>query len=132
VTHCGCRKLRPALDPDAIIDATPAATPPAVVLSPPAGPPTLFKVRAVRSGFFGLLRRRVGDVFLVDSAQFSAKWMEVVDPATPLRASSAQQALDRHHDDASPLGHVSRPPAEDADFNQATTDYDPFTGLLEN
>jgi hypothetical protein len=103
--------------------------------APPAG--DTIKVRATAVGFYGDVRRRIGDVFTIvlrtgtfseveqtkdgepkltkgtllqhpitkevektlsAEEQFNPKWMEKVDPATPERAASAQEVIDRDHD----------------------------------
>lgn len=46
------------------------------------------KVRAIANGFDGRQRRRVGDVFEFDGPL--GKWMEPVDPDTPLPARVAK------------------------------------------
>lgn len=55
-----------------------------------------FKVRATKLGFLDQ-RRRPGDVFVVTEKQFADAWMERVDPATPVRAQSAQEAAREGH-----------------------------------
>ena len=88
------------------------------------------KVRATRRGTYGLQLRREGDVFTLRSpADFRAAWMQQVDPATPEHTTSAQQALDRFHDDRSPLGAVRRPTrsVEDEAPGGVIFDVDPFT-----
>jgi len=43
------------------------------------------KVKALKLGYLGMLRRRVGDVFDCEERQFSKKWMvEVGDDGKPL------------------------------------------------
>lgn len=59
----------------------------------------LIKVRAIRMGYYDHVRRREGDVFVVDSSAFSAKWMERVDAHTPERVTTAAQALQQQHDE---------------------------------
>jgi hypothetical protein len=120
--HCGCQRLRPALPPPVTEDvATPTVT-----HTVPVGSP--MKVRALRDGFYGLLKRRAGDVFqLSDDTDFSAGWMARVDDTEPLRVTSAPEALRRQHDTDSPMGRVrvvSRP-AEDEDTG-TTWDWDPW------
>ena len=46
------------------------------------------KVTATTLGYYGIRRRRPGDVFVVKRKDFSAKWMQEVLPETPLRAQS--------------------------------------------
>lgn len=51
-------------------------------------------VRAMELGFYGDIRRRVGDVFPLDSeADFSPRWMERVPLDTPERLTSSRTAL---------------------------------------
>ena len=50
-------------------------------------------VQATAVGYYGENRRRVGDVFEVAADAFAPSWMEKVDPATPLRATTPPQAL---------------------------------------
>lgn len=80
------------------------------------------KVRATRTGFYGLERRRVGDVFTIDGTvwgedvyadkektevlhaagtvkAFSPEWMELVSASTPEHTTGAQAALDKENAD---------------------------------
>lgn len=57
------------------------------------------KVRATALGYYGEMRRRVGDVFICSAEAFSPEWMEEVDPRTRERVTSAPQALKRAHDE---------------------------------
>lgn len=88
------------------------------------------RVRAVRVGFYGLVRRRVGDVFtLDDDGDFSAGWMERVEADTLERTTTAAQALQRAHDERSAVGRVVvrfRPVTEDDDDETARHDGDPW------
>lgn len=55
-----------------------------------------YKVRAIDKGYYDHGIRREGDVFLIaDPKDFSEKWMEYVDAATPERISTAQQEIRR-------------------------------------
>lgn len=87
------------------------------------------KVRATQPGFYGLKRRRIGDVFVIRKAQdFSERWMIAVDGKTPTKATGAQKALDRRHDEI--LGGVAPrqgdPAANsDDDVDDADNDDDP-------
>lgn len=67
--------------------------------APPAAPrPKQIKVRATKLGYYGELRRRPGDVFvLTDENHFSERWMERVDASTPERTTSPSEALRREH-----------------------------------
>lgn len=48
------------------------------------------KVEAIQLGYYGLLRRRVGEVFEIASDKdFSAKWMQRVDGKAPTKKASA-------------------------------------------
>jgi len=88
-------------------------------------------VQATRMGYYGDARRRPGDVFCLDRPEdFTPKWMKKIDPSTPLRTTGPQEALDRDHDDRSPLGRVRRvsDPDDDDGVGRVTTDdEDPFT-----
>jgi len=58
------------------------------------------KVRATQTGYYDHARRREGDVFVIaDRAAFSSRWMEVVDPRTRERITTAPQALKQAHDE---------------------------------
>lgn len=68
--------------------------------SPPQRPEDApFKVRALEMGYYGEKRRRVGDVFLVEPAAFSKKWMERVDARTPERITTGNEEIRRKHDE---------------------------------
>lgn len=57
-----------------------------------------YKVMAIREGYYDHARRRAGDVFLIAKPEdFSARWMEYVDAATPERISTAQQSVRRQN-----------------------------------
>lgn len=71
-------------------EAAPAA-------APAKGKP--FKVEAIQMGFYDLKRRRLGDVFMVEPAMFSEKWMRRVDPATPEKITTGNQDLRKQHDE---------------------------------
>lgn len=74
-----------------------------------AGP----KVRAFAMGYYGEVRRRIGDVFvLADAKDFSDRWMEGVDGRTPVRTTTPNQALRQQHDEEmrarhSPAGQLT-------------------------
>jgi hypothetical protein len=54
------------------------------------------KVRATAMGYYGNLRRRVGDVFVLNEPElFSAKWMERVDADTPERVTTGPEELEQ-------------------------------------
>lgn len=57
------------------------------------------KVRATRMGYYDHARRREGDVFIVEEADFSSTWMEKVSANTPEQLTTAQKALDQQHDE---------------------------------
>lgn len=58
------------------------------------------RVRAIETGYYEHVRRRVGDVFdLVDPKDFTESWMERVEPDTALRVSTTRDILRRHHDE---------------------------------
>lgn len=71
----------------------PQAPPKRQVLAAP------IKVRATALGYYGEMRRRIGDVFMCEATAFSPEWMEEVDPRTRERVTSAPQALKRAHDE---------------------------------
>lgn len=82
--------------PKAAAPALPGQVPTPAPAPAPAGG---IKVRAVRTGYYGLARRREGDVFTIEAeTQFSPKWMEKVDAATPEVRSTAQDLINRQHD----------------------------------
>jgi hypothetical protein len=82
-------------------------------------PKNVLKVRATQTGYYDHIRRRPGDVFLIDAtpleadvkvggkvtrkkgdiAAFSDRWMEVVDPRTPESVSTANDEIRRQHDE---------------------------------
>ena len=71
------------------------------------------KVRATRVGYYDHARRREGDVFTIANEQaFSKNWMEVVDPRTRERLTTAPQALRQQHDEILG-GRVSGPASDD-------------------
>lgn len=92
------------------------------------------KVKATRTGFIYHLRRREGDVFtlkpikgfkrdengvakpivITPEQQFSSKWMERVDERVPERISTAQQEINKKHDEimAERGASVAAPAAE--------------------
>lgn len=57
------------------------------------------RVRATKSGYHDLIRRREGDVFTVHESVFSSKWMERVPAATPERVTTGNEELRRQHDE---------------------------------
>jgi hypothetical protein len=60
----------------------------------------VLKVRALQVGYYGEKRRRVDDIFVLEDAKhFSATWMAYVDPNTPERITTGQQALRQQHDE---------------------------------
>lgn len=74
------------------------AAPAAPAAAAAAGP---FKVRATKTGYYGEMRRRPGDVFiLTDPKMFSDKWMERVGPGTAEKVSTSGDALREFHDEA--------------------------------
>lgn len=93
--------------------------------APRVAPPRAIKVRATQLGYYGEMRRREGDVFVLhDEKLFSKKWMERVDPRTPERITTGKQHLQQVHDDIM----RSRAPGgllTDAEL-PPTGDYDPL------
>jgi hypothetical protein len=122
--HCSGRYGKPPLPPRSN-DAEPLPAP----IAERAPTAVLKKVRALKDGFYGLLKRRAGDVFqLTDDSAFSARWMVRVPDATPSQVTSAPDALRRQHDHDGPLGRVrvvSRP-AEADDEGGVQWDFDPY------
>lgn len=66
------------------------------------------KVVATRTGYYDHARRREGDVFIIEEADFSdadrtdkvpAGWMRRVPANTPESISTSQDAIDKAHDD---------------------------------
>jgi hypothetical protein len=55
--------------------------------------PRRLKVRATRTGYYDLARRRAGDVFVVEEAAFAETWMERVSSSTPEQISTAQSSI---------------------------------------
>jgi hypothetical protein len=97
----GTTASRPARTPAARM--IPGATQPQF-MDPESRPlavrkPAPIKVRATQMGYYDHVRRREGDVFVVESSQFSKKWMERVDAETPERVTTAKQALKEQHDE---------------------------------
>lgn len=59
------------------------------------------KVRATSLGFYGLVRRRVGDVFEVESEKnFSAHWMQRIEEEIPQPKKSKKQESQSKQKDA--------------------------------
>lgn len=59
----------------------------------------LVRVRATRMGFIDNVRRREGDVFDVHEAEYTDKWMDVVEGDVPLKVTSGKQELQKKHDE---------------------------------
>lgn len=58
------------------------------------------RVKTWRIGYYGDKRRRQGDVFTLKAPQdFSTRWMEWVDPATPERITTGAEHLKQQHDE---------------------------------
>jgi len=73
---------------------------PAPARSKPKPKPKPIKVRAIETGYYDYGRRRPGDVFTINGEQdFSARWMEKVDPNTPDKVSGSQDEINRQHDE---------------------------------
>lgn len=51
------------------------------------------KVRAIRDGFYGNSRRRLGDEFVLREGDKLGKWMERVEPAKP-QGKKAQKPVE--------------------------------------
>jgi hypothetical protein len=67
--------------------------------APGAPVSTRVKVRATKLGFHNNKRRRPGDVFFIDRAMVSRKWMEIVPDSTPLKQTNSPQAMKAEHDE---------------------------------
>jgi hypothetical protein len=98
---------------------------PLIRRGPGPAPKTAIRVRAIQMGYYGDMRRRVGDVFTItDEALFSKRWMERVDPATPETMTTSGEALKRVHADIrsgkSPLGVIVPPDDTPADLRDGT------------
>lgn len=84
-----------------------------------SAPPALsgrrnLKVRATAVGYYDNERKRVGDVFELESERaFSRNWMEYVEAHTPLKTTTSQQALNREHDQI--LGGTAAPAPPEGD-----------------
>lgn len=67
------------------------------------------RVQATKLGYYAEARRREGDVFVLDRPEhFTRRWMRMVPADTPLRSTTAQQAIDSAHDKQTPLRRVIR------------------------
>jgi hypothetical protein len=64
----------------------------------PTGPR---KVRALKMGYYDHVRRREGDVFILNDPanEFSSKWMEYVDARTPTKVTTGAEDLRKKHDE---------------------------------
>jgi hypothetical protein len=69
------------------------------------------KVRATQTGYYNNERQRPGDVFVISDEryprdhpkqgqviEFSDRWMEPVNPETPMRTTSPNQSIQKEHD----------------------------------
>lgn len=100
----------------------PAAPPRAGV---PAAKPIRLKVRATMLGYYDHVRRHEGDVFYIDGSKteagivpaFSHRWMEVVDEGERERTTSAQQNINRQHDEMLGGRVTGRPTGDDDPLN---------------
>lgn len=78
----------------------PATQEPPAVEAPAPPKRIVLKVRATMLGYYGDVRRRVGDVFvLTDQAHYTTRWMEPVDPLMREKITSGPQALKNQHDE---------------------------------
>lgn len=77
--------------------------PPMKPKSPPPVPkddPIKVRVKEGETGYYDHVRRRAGDVFIIANRRaFSTRWMEEVNPRTRESHSTAQQAIDKKHDE---------------------------------
>jgi hypothetical protein len=86
------------------------------------------KVQATRRTFYDGLLRRPGSVFVLRaSADFNPACMEQVEPSTPERHVSAQDAI-RDVEAEQPAGAATTAmePVNAEDLSTATLDWDPF------
>lgn len=65
----------------------------------PVKTPRTSKVRALKTGYYDDARRRAGDVFSIDPADFSSKWMEYVSGATPSKTTGPNASIRKQHDE---------------------------------
>ena len=86
------------------------------------------RVQATRPGFYGNLRRRVGDVFeLARPGLFSPQWMAQVPDETPECRNIVDTSIDRGSETRNPFGPRRRVPTPaDADDGPVIFDFDPF------
>lgn len=93
----------PAQAARAAVTLTKAITRAAAPRSAPAAraavPSTRIKVRARKMGYYEHERRRVGDVFRVERAQFNPSWMVAADSSTPIQRTTGKQELRKKHDE---------------------------------
>jgi hypothetical protein len=69
---------------------------------------TRIKVQATKMGYYGHERRRVGDVFLVQRAQFNPSWMTVTEAGTKLQRTTGREELRRKHDEILSMKNADR------------------------
>jgi hypothetical protein len=86
------------------------------------------KVMALQMGYYDHARRRVGDVFAIQSAQeFSARWMRKVPLDTEERFTGSQAALDRELADRAPVRATNRIVREiDDEESQHLANWEPY------
>ena len=64
------------------------------------GPEAAIRVRAIRLGYYDHIRRREGNVFTLHEAKhFSDRWMVKVHSREKETFTTAQQAINLHHDE---------------------------------
>lgn len=107
------------------------------------------KVMATSTGYYDHVRRRPGDVFLIDAAPleedlkrngkvvrkkgeiaaFSTRWMELVDADTPESYTTANDAIRRQHDEvlaSRAAGSVIPDRPDDVDDSVPTGEHNPL------
>jgi len=92
-------------------DTAPRPTRPVAAKASTATAPakaTRIKVQAKKMGYYGHERRRVGDVFVVDRAQFNPSWMAPVDAGTKLQRTTGREELRKKHDEILQMKNADR------------------------
>jgi hypothetical protein len=84
-------------------------------------------------GYYDHTRRRPGDVFIISAARhFSSRWMRRVDPETPEKVTTPNEAIAREHDAIVAMRHATAQPAgmqvgrDDVPPNIPTGDHNPL------
>jgi 2-phospho-L-lactate transferase/gluconeogenesis factor (CofD/UPF0052 family) len=72
---------------------------PAQAATAPKAKAKRVKVEATQTGYYDHARRREGDVFIIDDCDFSEKWMKRAPTGAAPSISTAQQNIDKQHDE---------------------------------